>query len=128
MLSMCSCALMKYPFISGPFFYCILKNIEVYKLFVCSGDEFLMGLFICKYFYHSECCLFLYKFPCCANACEVDEVIFVVLKKNCITLKRWIQREMPAMNVKAWLPSFLRRFTVSVLRFVMLKAFHVIFF
>jgi len=36
------------------FFY-----IELYKLFVCVGHEFFVGIFICKIFPHSDGCLFL---------------------------------------------------------------------
>ena len=53
--ALCKFSLEKHPFRSlAPFFFswfvCIF-DIELHRLFVCFGDEFLVGLFLCKYFF-----------------------------------------------------------------------------
>ena len=38
---------------------CLFSDIVLYKLFVCVGDKFPVGIFGCKDYFHSEGCLFL---------------------------------------------------------------------
>ena len=51
----CRCSSEKYPFPSlahfiFSWFSCVF-DIELHELFACFGDEFLVGVFLCKYFF-----------------------------------------------------------------------------
>ena len=79
-------------------------DVELHELFVCIGDQSLVGLIICKYFL-PFCGLsfhFVYGFLCCAKAFKFNLVPFVHFCFYFYFSRWWIQKDIAAIYVKEY--------------------------